>query len=170
MRTTAVSFAPAQTPGLTRGRQWVFGAPSTTEVRCGGPFPRGLEQGQGWALVPSGRVSPSGPVRAGPQRCRVPEAPLRALRHGLGGVRGKLWAGDKRGGVGWRRWTPSTPVRGRLASRAAPAGRNHSRAGSGTMDWGAPRARREGRGLPGGARVRGGGARAHAPCTRAILE
>lgn len=52
------------------------------------------------------------------------------------GVHDKLWAGDTRGGVDWRRWTPSLTVRGHLVSRATPAGSNDSRAGSERPGWG----------------------------------
>lgn len=82
------------------------------------------------------------------------------------GIRGKLWAGGMRGGGGWRRWTPSTSVRGRLASSAAPAGLEDSRTGSGRPCLGgatraARGARAAGRSADGGG---GAGACALRPC------
>lgn len=64
-----------------------------------------------------------------------------------------------------------TRARGRVVSRAAPAPRA---GGLGEAGSGVPRARSEGRGLPGGRTAElgegVGGPRAHAPCVRAILE
>lgn len=121
------------------------------------------------------RVSLSGPARTRPPCRRGPEAPPLALRRGLGDVRGKLWLGARGAGVagGAEHPLPDPSLPEHLAFRAAPAGLEDLRArsgrpGPGAPGPGAPRARREGRGLPGGARM--GGARAHAPCTRAILE
>lgn len=54
MWTTAVSFAPAQTPGRTRGRQWVFRAPSTARGEARGTFHSGLEHGYGGRWIPGG--------------------------------------------------------------------------------------------------------------------
>ncbi|CAI9159607.1 unnamed protein product [Rangifer tarandus platyrhynchus] len=104
-----------------------------------------------------GRVFPSGPVRVRLQRRRGPEAQPLALRHGLEVSAVKLWAGGTRGRGGCRRGSPRTPVRGRLVSRTDPAGPEDERACSERPGSGAPRAPREGRGLPGGARNGAGG-------------
>lgn len=170
MRTTAASFTRPGRQDRSGYDTGFSGLRPQPEVRRRGPSLVGRSRDRVGAGSLGAR-RPDGPVRAGPQRRRglgrrhLPCATASGCPRQVAGwgARGVGAAG------GWRRWTSSPSVRGSLASCAASAGREDARAGSGRPGRGAPRARREGRGLPGGARM-GGGARAHAPCARAILE
>lgn len=148
----------------TPGRHQVPWTPSSTRGEAQETFPSGSEQGLGGRWVP-GRARRGQFVPA----CSASDlgAQQLALRHGLEvsavscgrGMRGR--GGCRRGSRGPSSAAASSPVLTQLSRKTSELSLGEARQG-------APRAPREGRGLPGGARNEG--ARAHAPCARAILE
>lgn len=140
--------------------------PTRGEVR--GPFPRGSEQGQrgrwvlGGAFLRRGPNAPGCSAVGGGRRHRVPCATAQGVSRASCGLE---HAGRRRRvALDPQDLSLQSP---RLRHRSRGAGRRAG--GLGEAGPGAPHARREGRRLPGGARMVGG-ARAHAPCARAILE
>ena len=169
MRTTASRFAPARTPKSIQGRHPVPWALSTTRGEAGGPFPRGLEQGQGGHWVPGG---------ASPRRGQAARG-----RNAVGGRRRRRLSCATASGVS----AASCGLRARGAGAAAGAGPPGPQSAAALPPATAQRCgKTSGRvlgGQAGGRHARGargagcreergwwGGARAHAPCARAILE